>query len=202
MLRPLAFSAVAAAALAAVVSFAPDARSATAATAEVGKPAPEFSLADADGKKHNLAQYKGKIVVLEWTNPGCPFVKRHYTAKTFTTLAAALGKEVVWLAVNSTHNNKPEDSKKWAKDNGLPYPTLQDPDGAVGKAYGARTTPQMFVIDPKGVVAYAGAIDADPRGKEAAPQNYVKTAVAALKDGKRPTPASTEPYGCSVKYKQ
>jgi peroxiredoxin len=201
MMRTLAVSAlVAGLAVVGLVAVPHQARSASGP--EVGKPAPDFTLPDADGKKHTLSQYKGKIVVLEWTNPGCPFVKRHYTAKTFTTLAAAFGTEVVWLAVNSTHNNKPEDSKKWAKDNGLSYPTLQDPDGKIGKTYGARTTPHMFVVDSKGVLAYAGAIDADPTGKAAAAENYVQKAVAALKEGKKPAPASTEPYGCSVKYKQ
>ncbi len=175
---------------------------APATSAVVGKPAPDFTLVDEGGKKHSLAQYKGKLVVLEWTNPTCPFVVRHYKAETMKKLAAKLGVEVVWLAVNSTHFNKPEDSQKWAKANGLAYPTLQDPAGTVGKLYGARTTPHMFVVDAKGVLRYAGAIDNDTMGREAAPTNYVEGAAGALKAGKDPSPASTEPYGCSVKYKK
>lgn len=171
-------------------------------TAEVGKPAPTFTLKDEAGKEHSLAQYQGKIVVLEWTNPGCPFVQRHYNAKTMqNTLNGLDPKKVVWLAVDSTSSNTADKSASWRKEQGFTYSVLQDPDGKVGKAYAAKTTPHMYVIDEKGVVRYAGAIDDDPRGKNATPVNHVKTAVDALLSGK-PVPASTtEPYGCSVKYK-
>jgi peroxiredoxin len=175
------------------------AETAAPATATVGQPAPAFTLTDADGKTHSLAQYKGKTVVLEWTNPGCPFVVRHYDAQTMKKLAGQ-HKDVVWLAVNSTATNTADDSKKWAKDKGLPYPTLLDTDGKVGKVYGARTTPHMFVIDGKGVLRYAGAIDSDPKGKGGTVTSYVGDALTALAAGKAPSPASTEPYGCSVKY--
>ncbi|HEY0092787.1 MAG TPA: thioredoxin family protein [Archangium sp.] len=190
------FTAVALAVMLPVVALAAD-------TAQVGKPAPAFTLKDEAGKEHSLSQYKGKVVVLEWTNPGCPFVQRHYTAdtmqKTFSGLDA---KKVVWLAVDSTASNTPEKSAAWKKTEGFAYPVLQDASGTVGKAYGAKTTPHMYVIDEQGVVRYAGAIDDDPRGnKKEGTTNHVKTAVEALLGGK-PVPASTtEPYGCSVKYK-
>ncbi len=172
------------------------------ADAMVGKPAPDFKATDQAGKAHTLAQYKGKIVVLEWTNPGCPFVRRHYKAETMEKLSAKLAKDdVVWLAVNSTESNTAADTKQWMKDEGFAYPTLQDNDGTIGHAYGAKTTPHMFVIDKAGVLRYAGAIDSDPRGKAAAPVNHVDAAVSALLAGKDPPVASTEPYGCSVKYK-
>jgi peroxiredoxin len=171
-------------------------------TAEVGKPAPAFTLKDEAGKEHSLAQYQGKIVVLEWTNPGCPFVQRHYTAKTMqNTLKGFDAKKVVWLAVDSTSSDTADSAGSWKKEQGFSYPVLLDADGKVGHSYGAKTTPHMYVIDEKGVLRYAGAIDDDPRGKSATPVNNVKTAVDALLTGK-PVPASTtEPYGCSVKYK-
>ncbi|MFY0582104.1 redoxin domain-containing protein [Cystobacter fuscus] len=106
-----------------VVAFAAD-------TAEVGKPAPAFTLKDESGKEHSLAQYKGKIVVLEWTNPDCPFVKRHYTANTMQkTFGGYDAKKVVWLAVDSTHTNAPDKSAAWKKEKGFTYPVLQDPSG-------------------------------------------------------------------------
>jgi peroxiredoxin len=170
--------------------------------AEVDKPAPAFTLKDESGKEHSLAQYQGKIVVLEWTNPGCPFVQRHYKVDTMqNTFKGFDASKVVWLAVDSTSSNAPEKSAAWKKEEGFTYPVLQDPDGKVGKAYGAKTTPHMYVIDQKGVLRYAGAIDDDPRGKNGKAVNHVKTTVDALIGGK-PVPASTtEPYGCTVKYK-
>jgi peroxiredoxin len=118
-----------------------------------------------------------------------------------TTAEKFGGKKVVWLAINSTASNTPADSKKWIDEQKLGYVTLQDADGTVGKTYGARTTPHMFVIDAKGVLRYAGAIDDDPSGKNAAPKNYVDDAVTALLAGKEVAVATSEPYGCSVKYK-
>lgn len=171
-------------------------------TAEVGKPAPTFTLKDETGKEHSLAQYQGRIVVLEWTNPGCPYVRRHYQAKTMqNTLKGFDAKKVVWLAVDSTSSNAPDKSASWKKEQGFPYSVLQDPDGKVGKAYGAKTTPHMYIIDEKGVLRYAGAIDDDPRGKSATPVNHVKTAVDAMLSGQPVPEATTDPYGCSVKYK-
>lgn len=169
----------------------------------IGKPAPDFSAVDETGAKHTLADYKGKAVVLEWTNPDCPFVARHYEADTMEKLAASLGaKEVVWLAVNSTHSNTADDTKAWRSAQGFTYATLQDSDGTVGRAYGAKTTPHMFVIDAQGVLRYRGAIDDDPHGKGSAPKNYVDSAMQALFAGASPDPSDTQAYGCSVKYKQ
>jgi peroxiredoxin len=171
--------------------------------AEVGKPAPAFTLKDETGKEHSLAQYKGKVVVLEWTNPECPFVKRHYEADTMAKTASTFdSSKVVWLAVDSTAHNAPDKSAAWKKAEAFPYAVLQDASGTVGRAYGARTTPHMYVIDEQGVLRYAGAIDDDPRGKKSGTAtNHVKAAVDALLSGK-PVPASTtEPYGCTVKYK-
>jgi peroxiredoxin len=190
------FTAVALAVMLPVVAIAAD-------TAQVGKPAPAFTLKDETGKEHSLAQYKGKVVVLEWTNPDCPFVKRHYTAGTMQkTLAGFDAKKVVWLAVDSTASNAAEKSATWKKEKGFTYAVLQDASGTVGKAYAAKTTPHMYVIDEQGVVRYAGAIDDDPRGnKKEGITNHVKVAVDALLSGKPVPAATTEPYGCSVKYK-
>lgn len=168
----------------------------------IGKPAPAFSGVDETGARHALADYKGKAVVLEWTNPDCPFVRRHYQAGTMEKLAAALGaKDVVWLAVNSTWSNTPADTVAWKEKEGFAYATLQDADGSIGRAYGAKTTPQMFVIDAEGLLRYRGAIDDDPHGSTAAPKNYVEAAVEAIRVGASPDPSDTPPYGCSVKYK-
>lgn len=198
MMKHLLNTGIACAALA-VISLATPALA--QGTPELGKPAPTFSLSDANGKFHNLADYKGKVVVLEWTNPDCPFVVRHYDAKTMTTLAKKYAaKDVVWLAVNSTHYNKAEDSKKWATEHKFSYPTLLDPKGTVGKQYGAKTTPDMFVINKEGVLVYKGAIDDDPRGRNKTRVNYVDQAVTLVLDGKAPAKGETTPYGCSVKY--
>jgi peroxiredoxin len=166
-----------------------------------GSPAPDFAIADETGKVHRLADYRGKGVVLEWTNPDCPYVQRHYEADTMEKLSAALGaRDVVWLAVNSTKSNEPADTVKWKNEQGFGYATLQDKDGTLGRRYGARTTPHMFVIDAQGVLQYNGAIDDDPRGKNPTPVNYVQGAVSAVLASAKPDPSATEPYGCSVKY--
>ncbi|MEO0326055.1 MAG: redoxin domain-containing protein [Myxococcota bacterium] len=186
----------------------PSERTATARTtqgvaaANVGDSAPSFELRDSTGTVHRLADYRGKIVVLEWTSPECPFVRRHYGHDTdmVHTAGALTGDDVVWLAIDSSHFNAPADSESWRARHSIPYPVLQDRDGAVGRRYGARTTPHMYVIDASGVLRYQGAIDSDPRGREDAPTNYVRGAVEALRAG-RPVPrAETAPYGCTVKY--
>lgn len=177
-------------------------RSLAVSAASVGNPAPAFTLKDETGKAHSLAQYRGSVVVLEWTNSRCPFVVHHTREKTMAKTARAFSEKVVWLAVNSSFFNRPEDSRQWREKNGLGYPTLQDPTGSVGRAYGARTTPHMFVIDAKGVIRYTGAIDDDPHFEKQRPTNYAHEAIAALLAGKQPSPASTKPYGCSVKYKR
>lgn len=170
--------------------------------ASVGKEAPDFSLKDQDGAEHKLSALKGKIVVLEWTNPNCPYVVRHYKEDTMLKAHKELGPdEIVWLAVDSTNTVTPDESKKWREAEGFTYPVLQDAGGDVGRLYGAKTTPHMFVIDKDGVVRYSGAIDDNPREQVDAPTNYVIEAVKALKDGKEIATPETKPYGCSVKYK-
>jgi peroxiredoxin len=186
----------------AAVLFLAAAPALAAEEAKVGQPAPAFSLKDEAGKAHDLAQYKGKVVVLEWTNPECPFVQRHYKAQTMTkTLQGVDASKVVWLAVDSSAGHTAASAKAWKQAQGFAYPVLLDGEGRTGQAYGAKTTPHMYVIDAQGVLRYAGAIDDDPRGSSKAAKNHVRTAVDALLSGK-PVPASTtQPYGCSVKYK-
>ena len=169
-------------------------------TPTVGKAAPTFALPDEQGTTHRLEDYRGRLVVLEWTNPECPYVARHYRADTMEKLASRFGEQVVWLAVNSTHDNTPEESRAWKQEQGFSYPTLQDPDGTVGHLYGATTTPDLFVIDAEGRLRYAGAIDDDPRGRAETASNYVSAAIEKILAGKGPDPSQTRPYGCSVKY--
>jgi peroxiredoxin len=171
--------------------------------AAIGKPAPDFMGKDYDGKDHKLADYKGKVVVLEWFNHECPFCQRHCKAGTAkNTLAKFKDKPVVWIGVNSngTAEEKAADIKKYCKDNNITFPILQDAAGKIGKAYGAKTTPHVFVIDQKGNVAYMGAMDDDKEGK-GAKTNYVEQAIDALLKGTTVATATTEPYGCPVKYK-
>ncbi len=174
----------------------------------VGQQAPGFTLPDLDGGEVSLADYAGKVVVLEWLNPNCPFSDRHAREKTMSDLARRWGGDgVVWLGINSSNPSSgdyvpPAQHKKWAAKRGIGYPILYDRSGDVGHAYGAKTTPDMFVIDASGTLVYAGAIDDDPPGREAAAgrRNYVDGALTALADGAPVDPASTRPYGCSVKY--
>ena len=169
----------------------------------VGQKAPNFTLPDADGNKHTLKDYRGKIVILEWTNPHCPFVQRHYKndlmQKTQKMLASK-NDDIVWLTIDSSHHVKPKDSKKWQNKHDFSYPILHDPDGEVGLKSSAKTTPHMFVIGKKGTVRYNGAIDNDEMGNKDSRTNYVAQAVKALKNGEKPDPSKTKPYGCSVKY--
>ena len=167
----------------------------------IGDAVPDLSIADENGAAHKLSDHLGKVVVFEWTNPDCPFVARHYKADTMEKLSKEVGATgVVWFAVNSTHTNTPADTIAWKKQQGFEYLTLQDQDGKLGKLMGARTTPHMFVVGPDGKLAYAGAIDDDPRGRSEAPKNYVSSAAQALLKGAALDPSNTEPYGCSVKY--
>ena len=172
------------------------------ATATVGQPAPGFTLKDQDGAEVDLAKLRGKIVVLEWTNPDCPFAQRHAEAKTMSTLADRYrGKGVVWLGVDSTSYLDAARDRAWRSEHELPYPVLDDHKGTVGTAYGAKTTPHMFVIDGSGTVVYAGAIDDDAtgdKGKQA--RNYVAEALDEVTAGQPVKLAETKPYGCSVKY--
>ncbi len=175
------------------------------ATPEAGKKAPEFTLKSFDGKAITLSDYKGKIVVLEWFNDECPFVRYHYEpANTMVELANKYkGKNVVWLAVNSTSHTTPEQNKDFVAKHKLVYPMLDDRPGAVGRAYGATHTPHMFVINARGSIVYEGAIDNSPRGRTPAGQeliNYVDKTLAELTAGKAVSMPKTKPYGCTVKY--
>lgn len=171
--------------------------------ATVGKPAPDFTLKDAAGNEHSLSEYEGKIVVLEWFSTECPYVKRHYKAETMSKAIEEIGGgdvEVQWLAVDSSHFANPEASKKWKEKYGVNYPILMDSSGEVGKRYGAKTTPHMYVIDREGMLRYNGAIDDDESDRKDSPTNYVVQAVQAMKNDRDVEPSSTKPYGCSVKY--
>lgn len=174
------------------------------ADAKIGAAAPEFTLSDQHGKQHRLADYRGKVVVLEWINPNCPFSRRHSEEGTMTGLIKA-NADVVWLAVNSTARGHrdfltPAAHTAFNEKHGITYPVLYDTDGKVGHAYNARTTPHMFVIDEQGKVVYDGAIDDDSYGRKDKRENYVAGALADHDAGRAVDPAATTPYGCSVKY--
>ena len=173
--------------------------------AAVNEPAPDFTLSDQDGEEVRLSDLKGKTVVLEWTEKGCPFVKRHYKARTMKDTHERSGgaEKVVWLAVNSSHFVTPEETITWRTENEIDYPVLLDADGKVGQLYGAKTTPHMYVIDKEGVLRYSGAIDDNEREDKSADEvnNYVSQAIEAIEAGKPVEQAETKPYGCAVKYK-
>jgi peroxiredoxin len=178
------------------------------AAVTVGQAAPDFKVKDTAGKEQSLSAYKGKFVVLEWVNPDCPFVKKHYeTSNMQATQKAAEAKGVVWLSVSTSGDDaggaRGSDLNAWAKKSGAtPTATLLD-DGKVGKAYGARTTPHIYIVDPAGKVVYAGAIDSKPTAKHddvKGATNYVTAALNEATAGKPVTKATSEPYGCSVKY--
>jgi hypothetical protein len=174
-------------------------------TAAVGAPAPDFTLTDTDGKSHRLSDQKGRTVVLEWFNPGCPFVKYAHGSGPLKDLGNTwAGKGVQWYAVNSGAPGKQGaglDVNKQAKAEwAMGYPVLLDESGTVGKTYGATSTPQIVVIDPKGVVRYKGALDDAPMGEGGAGKAYANDAVSAVTTGAAVQVASTKSYGCSVKY--
>jgi peroxiredoxin len=170
----------------------------------VGEKAPNFTLPDTAGNDVSLSDFEGRIVVLEWLNPDCPFVKRHYKAGTMKKLATTFGEEgVVWLTINSTNYMDAAANAKFKAENELPYTILVDQSGEVGHLYGAKTTPHMYIIDGDGQLVYIGAIDDDPRGNKGEPVvNYVVVALDEVTAGKAVTTAETKPYGCSVKYKK
>ncbi len=180
------------------------------ATATVGQPAPAFSAVDATGKAVSLADYKGKHVVLEWVNPGCPYVRKHYdSANMQGTQQDAAAQGVVWLAVTSTAPDAgdykaPAAMAQWMQSQkAAAAATLMDSDGKVGRAYGARTTPHMYIVNPAGTLVYAGAIDDKPTASVrdiAGATNHVKVALAESLAGKAVSTPSTRAYGCSVKY--
>jgi len=180
------------------------------ANATVGQPAPAFSAVDTSGKTVSLADFKGRHVVLEWVNPGCPFVRKHYdSANMLFKDKGATDKGVVWLAINTTATDagdylKPAAMAEWmSKQRAAASATLMDSDGKVGRAYGARTTPHMYVINAKGTLVYAGAIDSKASANPAdipSSTNHINVALAESLAGKPVSVASTRPYGCSVKY--
>ncbi|WP_426165262.1 redoxin domain-containing protein [Sandarakinorhabdus sp. DWP1-3-1] len=177
----------------------------------VGALAPAFTATAADGKTVRLADLKGKTVVLEWTNAGCPFVRAHYDSGNMqATQAAARKAGAVWLTINSGapgkqgHVDGAGARAQLAADQAAPTAYLLDAAGTIGAAYGARTTPHIYVISPAGTLAYAGAINDRPtadQGDARTGTNYALAAVKAVAAGKAPDPATTKPYGCSVKYR-
>ena len=180
--------------------------------AVVGKPAPNFTLPDANGKRVSLSAFRGKTVVIEWNNPECPFVRKHYGSGNMQKAQAAAVKEgAVWLSINSSapgnqgHVNAAGAKAYLAKAGARPTAYLLDPDGVVGKSYDAKTTPHMFVVDKAGTVVYAGGIDDKPTPNPADIQgarNHVLAALAEVKSGKPVSVATSRPYGCGVKYKE
>ena len=180
------------------------------AAATVGQPAPSFTAVDAGGKTVSLADYKGKHVLLEWVNPGCPYVQKHYSSANMQgTQKEAVAQGVVWLAVNSTAPDAsdyktPAAMAQWMQgQKAAATATLMDSDGKVGRTYGARTTPHMYIVNPVGTLVYAGAIDSKPTANPAdiaGATNHVKVALAESLAGKAVGTPSTRAYGCSVKY--
>lgn len=179
--------------------------------AAVGSTAPAFSLNNALGKPVSLSQFSGKIVIIEWFNQNCPFVRKFYQNGDMRVFQKqARDKGAVWLTINSSAQGKqgyiaPEEAQTIANEHDLdPNFLLLDPEGTVGKLYGAKVTPHMFVVDSKGNLAYAGAVDSQPTTKAsdiAGSANYVMQALEALTQGRAPSVANTDPYGCGVKYK-
>jgi hypothetical protein len=184
--------------------------SSPAIAVDSGSPAPSFTATTSEGKTLSLADYKGKTVVLEWLNYGCPFVKKHYNGKNMQALQKEYtGKGVVWLSVISSAEGKQgfsspaEAEKDRGEHDSHATAVLLDKEGKLGKLFGAQTTPHMFVIDPKGLVAYQGAIDDQPSTDLATlkvAHNYVKDALDAELAGRAPATKQTKSYGCGIKY--
>lgn len=193
-------------ALVAAPLLAPAAR----AAATVGQAAPEFTLRDTGGKPVRLSELRGRHVVLEWTNPGCPFVQKHYRSGNMPALQKeAVARNVVWLAINSTapeHGDylSPPQLARWmGEQRAAASATLMDEDGQVGRAYGARTTPHMYLIDPQGRLVYAGGIDSIPSARIddiTRATNHVRQALDEALAGKPVSRPTAPPYGCSIKY--
>jgi peroxiredoxin len=180
------------------------------AAPEIGKPAPEFTLVDSNGTSHNLSDFKGKVVVLEWLNHGCPFVVKHYASNNMQTLQKDYtAKGVVWLSIVSSAEGEqgymtPEETNKAKEEKGSAATAiLLDTDGKVGRLYNAKTTPEMFVINAEGILVYAGAIDSIKSANKddvAKAENYVKAALDSVLAGEPVATPQTKPYGCSIKY--
>jgi peroxiredoxin len=180
------------------------------AAPQTGQPAPEFTLTDSNGKSHKLSDFKGKFVVLEWLNHGCPFVIKHYGSGNMQGLQKEYtGKDVVWLSIASSApgkqgNMSPEDANKAKEEKGsASTAVLLDEDGTVGRLYDAKVTPHMFVVNPEGTLIYMGAID-DVKSTDAADiagaKNYVKQALDEAMAGKPVSEPTTAAYGCGIKY--
>lgn len=184
----------------------------TIAKAEVGKPAPDFELKDTEGTPVKLSSFKGKVVVLEWWNPGCPFVKAAHTKGSLKTAAKDASKKgVVWLAVNSNGEGKQgfgaEANRAGKKAFDVTHPVLLDESGAVGHAYGATNTPHVMIVDEAGTLVYRGAVDNSPDGEGESPEggklvSYVDATLADLAAKRPVAKPETRAYGCSVKYAQ
>ena len=193
-----------------IASASPATPPVVAGTAKLGEKAPDFELSDLDGKPVKLSSFLGKTVVLEWFNPECPFVKNSHTKGSLVGTAEKHQKQgVVWLAINSGAPGKQgtgaEKNQSAKASFGFTHPVLLDESGAVGKAYDAKRTPHLYVIDPKGVLVYRGAIDNSPDGEGESPEggklvNHVDAALADLAAGRPVAKPETEAYGCSVKY--
>jgi len=182
---------------------------ATAQAASVGQPAPDFTLMDTSGQPVKLSQFKGKPVVLEWNNPGCPFVKKHYQGNMQALQKEVVAQGGVWLAINSTRDDSadyltPAQLGRWmTEQKASPTATLLDEDGKVGQAYAARVTPHMYIVNAQGVLVYAGGIDSIASARvDDIPKatNYVRQAMAEIKAGKPVSVSTSRAYGCSVKY--
>ena len=182
-----------------------------ARAARVGQPAPDFSLPDTGGKAVRLADFRGRVVVLEWPNPGCPFVRKHYESGNMgATQKLARDQGVAWLAINSTETAsgdylEPPRLADWLKQHqGVSTAVLMDPEGTTGRAYDAKTTPHLYIVDPQGMLVYAGGIDSIASARVSDIEkatNHVKAALADIA-AKRPiAQAVTKPYGCTIKYK-
>lgn len=186
-------------------------RAALAQTATVGQPAPEFALTDASGRTVRLSDFKGRHVVLEWTNPGCPFVQKHYDSGNMpATQKNAVARGAAWLSINSTEKAsgdylEPARLAAWAREKqAAPTAMLMDEEGTAGKAYGARTTPHMYIVDPQGRLIYAGGIDSIASARHDDIRraiNYVNQGLAESLAGKPVSQPVTRAYGCSIKYK-
>jgi peroxiredoxin len=189
-------------ALSGLVAMAGDDKAAPAA--KIGEKAPDFTLTDINGKQHSLKDYAGKIVVLDWVNPECPVCKGAHEDGRIPNMIKDIEKEgAVFLAINTTWNTDAEKNKAALEKYGVEYTLLLDTDGKVGKLFGAKTTPHVYVIDTEGVLRYQGALDnvGGAKVKDGMQvQNYGLNAVKQIKAGETVTPDSTKSYGCSVKY--
>jgi len=182
------------------------------ATIPTGSTVSDMTVTDSNGKTHNLSDFKGKTVVLEWTNDGCPYVQKHYQTENMQNLqkSATNDGDTVWLSVISSAPGKQgyvsgdEANTLVAKYDAAPTAVVLDPEGTMGKAFNARTTPHMYIIDPEQTLVYQGAIDDNRSANKATVEgakNYVAAALADLEAGRPVAEAETAPYGCSVKYK-